>query len=372
MQSDNNQTTITAGGSGDDNTSGTQVPPQGFQFTGNAKEYFGIWIVNLILSILTLGIYSAWAKVRQLSYFHSNTIVLGDRLAYHATGWMILKGRLISVAVIALLTLISFISPLLQIAITLLIIPAIPWVINQSQRFQARMTSWRNVRFNWTGTYWGAFKIVLLWPLATALSFGLLLPMANKATHSFIASNLGLGKTPFEATLLTGAYYKVFGIAALLAIPGAAAFVALAVWIISATASSAGNSGLPNVQSGGEAIGVLLTVIVVIWLGAVSFFYQIWTRNILINSLRLKDAASFSTNMKGRKILWIVATNTLAIPFSLFLLLPWSVVRMYRYSVESTFVSPRADLPEFLDERRGGVSSFGEEFGSMEGIDIAI
>ena len=34
-----------------------------FKFTGKASEYFGIWIVNLFLSLITLGIYSAWAKV---------------------------------------------------------------------------------------------------------------------------------------------------------------------------------------------------------------------------------------------------------------------------------------------------------------------
>jgi len=33
------------------------------EFTGKGGEYFGIWIVNLFFSVLTLGIYSAWAKV---------------------------------------------------------------------------------------------------------------------------------------------------------------------------------------------------------------------------------------------------------------------------------------------------------------------
>ena len=35
-----------------------------FLFDGSATEYFRIWIVNLALSILSLGIFSAWAKVR--------------------------------------------------------------------------------------------------------------------------------------------------------------------------------------------------------------------------------------------------------------------------------------------------------------------
>lgn len=40
------------------------INSQKFDFTGSAKEWFGIWIVNLLLSIITIGIYSAWAKVR--------------------------------------------------------------------------------------------------------------------------------------------------------------------------------------------------------------------------------------------------------------------------------------------------------------------
>ncbi len=32
-------------------------------FTGKGSEYFKIWIVNIALSLITLGIYSAWAKV---------------------------------------------------------------------------------------------------------------------------------------------------------------------------------------------------------------------------------------------------------------------------------------------------------------------
>ena len=51
------------------------------QFTGKAGEYFKIWIVNLCLSVLTLGIYSAWAKVRRKRYFYGSTLLAGSALA---------------------------------------------------------------------------------------------------------------------------------------------------------------------------------------------------------------------------------------------------------------------------------------------------
>jgi Bacterial protein of unknown function (DUF898) len=40
-----------------------------FRFTGAGGEYFRIWIVNVMLSVVTFGIYSAWAKARRLQYF---------------------------------------------------------------------------------------------------------------------------------------------------------------------------------------------------------------------------------------------------------------------------------------------------------------
>ena len=42
-----------------------QLNREYFRFHGNGAEYFRIWIVNFLLTLLTLGVYSAWAKVRK-------------------------------------------------------------------------------------------------------------------------------------------------------------------------------------------------------------------------------------------------------------------------------------------------------------------
>ena len=38
-------------------------------FNGSGMEYFKIWIVNVLLTIITLGLYHPWAKVRNHRYF---------------------------------------------------------------------------------------------------------------------------------------------------------------------------------------------------------------------------------------------------------------------------------------------------------------
>jgi uncharacterized membrane protein YjgN (DUF898 family) len=65
------------------------------EFNGNGFEYFKIWIVNLCLSVITLGIYSAWAKVRRISYFYGNTRIDGHSFSYLADPVKILIGRII-------------------------------------------------------------------------------------------------------------------------------------------------------------------------------------------------------------------------------------------------------------------------------------
>jgi hypothetical protein len=48
-----------------------------FEFGGSGLEYFKIWLVNGILTILTLGIYSAWAKVRRKKYIYGSVRLKG-------------------------------------------------------------------------------------------------------------------------------------------------------------------------------------------------------------------------------------------------------------------------------------------------------
>jgi uncharacterized membrane protein YjgN (DUF898 family) len=65
----------------------------GFTFSGSGKEYFRIWIVNLFLTVATLGIYSAWAKVRRLRYFDRNTHLAGAVFDFRGDPKAILRGR---------------------------------------------------------------------------------------------------------------------------------------------------------------------------------------------------------------------------------------------------------------------------------------
>ena len=66
----------------------------GLVFSGSGSEYFRIWIVNLLLTLVTLGLYYPWAKVRKLRYFLGNTLVDGQPLDFHGSPMKMLRGYL--------------------------------------------------------------------------------------------------------------------------------------------------------------------------------------------------------------------------------------------------------------------------------------
>src|SRR5207249_11793048 len=98
------------------------------EFTGTAAEYFRIWIVNLFFTLATLGIYSAWAKVRKRRYFYGSTRLDGDSFDYFASPKAILNGRIIAVAIFAIYALAGELYPHSRYAFWAVGVLAFPWL----------------------------------------------------------------------------------------------------------------------------------------------------------------------------------------------------------------------------------------------------
>ncbi len=144
-------------------------------FRGRTSEYFGIWIVNLLLSIITLGIYSAWAKVRRKKYFYNNTLIDGVGFDYHASPIAILKGRIIAFVLYLVFVFASGIHPAVSIVLSILLFIAIPWIIVRGLKFNARNSSHRGLRFDFDGKYGEAALIFLGFPILFGSVIGLVI-----------------------------------------------------------------------------------------------------------------------------------------------------------------------------------------------------
>ena len=196
-------------------------------FTGKAGEYFGIWIVNLLLSIVTLGIYSAWAKVRRKKYFYNNTLVDGVGFDYHANPIAILKGRIIAVILFIAYSVLSNFSLVLGALLGFTLFLAIPWIVVRGMMFNARNSSYRGLRFDFNGSYGEAIKVFIGYTLLTIVTLGLAIPFVAQRTQKFIISGHKFGTSNFKMEALVKDFYKIYLI--LLLIP-------MLVGILAATA----------------------------------------------------------------------------------------------------------------------------------------
>lgn len=131
------------------------------EFTGSGSEYFRIWLVNLLLSIVTLGFYLPFARARRLAYFHANTRVGGEPLGFHGNPWKMLRGYLLMLVFALAYGVSSRFSPtaaLVAAAVFVLLWPAL-W--RASLQFRLGNTSWRGLRFAFDGSLGGAYLSML-------------------------------------------------------------------------------------------------------------------------------------------------------------------------------------------------------------------
>ncbi len=222
-------------------------------FEGKASEYFGIWIVNLLLSLITFGIYSAWAKVRRKKYFYNNTLIENVSFDYHANPRAILKGRIIAFIFFALYAYGKSSSPILAGIVILLFFIALPWLVVRGSIFNARNTSHRGLRFDFVGTVRQAVRVYIKLPILTGLTLGLMAPYAAHERKQFLMNKHRFGLSQFDMKPVVKQFYKVYliiffvpliGILAAIAIPAYQSYVNK----VKAAAPHAALS-VPNVQA---------------------------------------------------------------------------------------------------------------------------
>ena len=223
-------------------------------FEGKAGEYFGIWIVNLLLSLITFGIYSAWAKVRRKKYFYNNTLIENVGFDYHANPIAILKGRIIAFILFALYAYGKSSSPILAGIVVLLFFLALPWLVVRGSIFNSRNTSHRGLRFDFVGTVRQAARVYMKLPILTGLTLGLMAPYAAHERKQFLMNNHRFGLSQFNMSRVMKQFYKVYlivfivpfiGILAAVAIPAYQSYVNKA----KATAAPHAALSIPNVQA---------------------------------------------------------------------------------------------------------------------------
>jgi uncharacterized membrane protein YjgN (DUF898 family) len=331
-----------------------------FEFTGKGWEYFKIWIVNLLLTILTLGIYSAWAKVRRLQYFYRNTSLDGASFDYHGLPKAILKGRIIAVVLLIAYNASFQISPILGIVVAVLLALVMPWLLMRSLQFKLYNSSYRGLRFGFVGDKRGAYRAFLMYPVLAAITVYLLAPLAHQRIKQYQFDNSRFGSTAFKLHATAKSFFLLYLSALAVLIGTGLLMFALAVM-------SGTGGGVKGLNPLFIALAPFILFAVFMVLGSV---FGAYLQNLVWGNTELGPHHFFS-HVSARRLLWVGVTNFIGILLTFGLFIPFAAIRMTRLKLEAMGLAVDGDLSGFIADQQLQATAAGEEAAEMFDVDIS-
>ena len=380
----------------------TSPAPQkySFEFQGQPAECFRIWIVNLLLTVVTLGIYSAWAKVRTKKYFYGNTLLDGSAFDYTASPMQILRGRIIAVLLLAAYSVVERFYPSAAGFAMLGGFLLLPAIIVMALAFRMRNTVWRGIRFGFEKDFGRAYllflppiiyiafvvflplylgfspedmetggqgnaqpskeKLAQLYQYLSFLGVGMLVagvafPWWQKTFYQYIGNRTRFGQSRFSFIANAMEFYTIYFAAAVVFIVTMVAVVLVMVTL--------GMLWQPLAVVGGF-VAVFLPY------AASAAYIQTQRTNIIFSNLEL-DEMHFISKLEVKRMLYFYLTNTLAILLTLGLAVPWAMIRVARYRAECMTVFAQ-DFSRFTRSEVEEESAQGEEISDIFGLEIGL
>jgi uncharacterized membrane protein YjgN (DUF898 family) len=334
------------------------------EFTGSAGEYFRVWIVNLFFTLVTLGIYSAWAKVRKKKYFYGSTRFDGQTFDYFGRPVAILKGRIVAFIAFVIYAFVGELYPDSHYAFWGIAIVVLPWLVVRALTFNARNSAYRGLRFHFSGTPKQAAGVYIGTFLLAVVTAGLAYPLFIKRQKAFIVSSHSYGLTALRCELsgwaFFWAYLRAFFIVLAFAVPA---------FLFPTLVAAKFGAKLPGPLSW----LIWVVPLVIIYTGyAVAYAYlQARTGNLLWNGTS-GDGFRFSSSLSAKKLIGIYVGNVVAVACTGGLLIPWAVVRTLKYRLESFAMTVEHEVVHQANPQFARVGATGQELGDFFNLDLGL
>jgi uncharacterized membrane protein YjgN (DUF898 family) len=373
------------------------------EFSGTGSEYFRIWIVNLLLIMVTFGIYYPWAKVRKIKYFYNNTHISGHALDFHASPWAILRGYILAIALFFVFSQAMELSGITALLAASAIAALSPYLFRGSNRFRMANTSWRGMRMRFTAksimeAYTSVAPAVFLFLMPSVLGSFAVEQVMNKTGQeklflqlSFAASAIFAVTFPFffwrmkryqhnhyawgplqsEYRSEVGATYKVFGMTVLM--------VALIVAVFSAIVFLALPSSVGSTRSWSRNLGMMFGLLIplffvfLIVINILPRAYFTSTMQNLIWSRTGNRHFRFKSDLATGRFMGLQFKNYLLIMVTLGLYWPFAVVATKRMQLEAVSLKTRVSLDALSDAARARENdAAGDMAADIFGFDIGL
>ena len=302
-------------------------------FHGTGGSLFGIYVVNVLLTIVTFGIYRFWGRVKVRRYMMSQTAFEGDRFAYHGTGKELLNGFFRAGFLFGIpFTVLHAIDELaadrmvhagVRFLSSVLLFIFFPMAMVGARRYRLSRTSWRGIRFAFRGRVKDFIRIFVRGSLLTSLTLGLYYPFFQARQQQFMISNSYFGRRPFRFDGRGRDLFGAYVVTLLLFIPTLGLY-----WF---------------------------------WFSAKKTRY-FWEHTFF-------ETARVRCSLTGRQLMTFTLTNWLILVVTLGLAWPWVLVRSTRFAFSYLSIDGALDLDGIVQEPQLATAT-GDALSSILGTDV--
>jgi len=302
-------------------------------FYGNGGTLFGIYVVNVLMTIVTLGIYRFWGRVKVRRYMMSQTSFEGDRLAYHGTGRELLNGVFKAGLIFGLpLTVLQtadelagdrMIHAVIRFLSSVLVFIFIPMAMVGARRYRLSRTSWRGIRFSFRGRAKDFIRIFTRGSLLSTMTLSLYYPFFQVRKQHFMVSHSYFGRRPFRFDGRGRDLFGAYVVTLLLLLPTLGLY-----WF---------------------------------WFSAKKTRY-FWEHTFF-------ETARFRCSLAGRQLMTFTLTNWLMLIITLGLAWPWVLARKTRFVFSYLSIDGPLDVDGIVQEPQLATAT-GDALSSILGTDV--
>ncbi|NNC94012.1 MAG: DUF898 family protein [Chitinophagales bacterium] len=286
------------------------LQPQKIKFYGEWSKFLGIYIINIFLTIITIGIYYPWAKAAIFKYLWGETEFDNERFVFHGTGREMFIGFIKAIALFGSLTLLVGIAEMTENVVAIAIatfifsigfILLVPLAIHGALKYRSSRTSWKGIHAGYRGDRQELMKKFVAGLLLTILTLGLYGAWFINDIRKYLIDHLRFGSLEFK---FNGKGVDFF---------------------------------LINLI--GIALSILTAGIYIFWYAR--NIYRFYVNNLEVH--QKGSAINFESTATAGKIFKLIIPNILIILFTLGLGIPYAIIRYYR------FIFDNANLQEYID-----------------------
>lgn len=380
------------------------------EFTGSGGEYFRVWIVNLLLTVVTLGLYTPFARRRTARYFYSHTVVAGSPLEFTATGGRMLLGFLLVAGLYVAFNVASRSDQ--QVATALMLVGGAvlaPYLWASAMRFRMTSTRWRGVRLqfaaSWPQVYraaWPMLVIALVWfgvsfTMATIVPRGhapRIAPSTGQMTTFFGVLAVGMLLSVLAAVVLDyqakclvvqhgriggqsgrwkpelSDFFRIWLAAAGLFVACVLGVAVVGGLLVFLSIGALRGSGAPAMVVLFALAPLAIILLTVAASTPARAYRQARVFRLVWNNIGVSHIARFKSRLRVRAYVFLRLRNILLTILTLGFYRPFAMVREYRMRAESVSLHVKGGLDQLAGQLAREEQALGDAVAGAMGLDL--